>query len=158
MVVERFLKQHPASGVLPITLVAPSTDASDSQCTALGQRLDASAEAFRAGLEEKFGAAARLIAERRRRKDSLRVLLAGQEVGCLAQPLREGFGKCGCEVVSWDFDRQKNPRDVLAADSLLALLNNLPDLVLWINQPELSTVTRAAARDLGIANVLWSVD
>jgi hypothetical protein len=158
VVVERFLEQHPALSTLPITLVAPRAEANDGKCVALGKRLQASTERFQAALEVKFGAADRLITERRQRNDPLRVLLGGQEAGYLAQPLREGFTHCGCEVVSWDFDRQKTPRDVLAADSLPAILDNLPDLVLWINQPESSPVAHRAARALGIANVLWSVD
>jgi hypothetical protein len=157
-VVEALLQQHPSLHALPVTLVAPEAEASDSKCLALGKRLDDAAEAFRTEIEGKYTAATRLLADRRRRQDPPRILLAGQEVGYLAQPLRSGFEASGCEVVSWDFDRRTTPRDVLAADSLPALLDYLPDVVLWINQPELSSIAHRAARGLGIVSVLWSVD
>lgn len=152
-----FFEQHPAVSLLPISLVVPPDMAGDPGVQALGNKLVSFSENTQRLMEAKLGATVALISRRRERREPPRVLLTVPEIGYLAGPIADGFRACGAGV-ELQPEGPRNSRGVQAHDWLTEIPRFAPDLVLWMNRPELSRLGAEALRSVGAANVHWSVD
>ena len=156
-VVESFLERHPPLALLPATIVAPPELAAEPEHGRFALRLAESAERLRDRIELALGAASEQMLERRERREPRRIVLAGKEFGHLASPIAEGFRACDCDVVV-EPGSGRDPRGLRSHDWLSKLAEIEPDVVVWLNRPDVALPAREAMRGLGIANVLWSVD
>jgi hypothetical protein len=154
---EGFFSRYPAVSLLPINLVVPPNMETDSEVAALAQRLVAFAERTERALETQIGRTAELVARRRASRAPLRVLLTVPEIGYLAEPIADGFRACGCAVELQGED-MRTSRGLRAHEWLGQIGKFAPDLVLWMNRPELTALASEALRSARVANVHWSVD
>lgn len=157
VVVEAFLERHPALSLLPMTIFADPGAAAALGCQELADRLVTRSEEVRESTEKRLGAADALLRQRRSRKEPPHVVLAGSELGYLARPLVEGFRSLGCRV-QVQAPNPRVPKQILAHEWMSHVVDLLPDLVLWVNRPEVSRLGSDMLRALGVAQLLWFVD
>lgn len=155
--IEAFLERHPASCLMPMHLLVPPELENDSDVQELSERLIAFSERTQRSMETNLGTAMTLTRQRRLRREPVRVFLAGDEFGYLSDAIAQGFRANGC-IVQREPEQRRAPRGVCAHEWIKHVSRFSPDIVLWMNRPELSRLACEALRDLGIANLLWSVD
>lgn len=155
-VLEAFLARHAKLSLMPITLITGSATPDNVNCAKLVERLTELSRLVRSSVGEELAGTDFVLNERRNRREPLRVLLAGEH-GYLLGPFTDGFRGCGCSVEALA-EEKHTPRNVRAHDWLARMAPLAPDLVLWMNRPELSLFASTVFRELGIANVVWSVD
>jgi len=157
LVTEDFLARHPGVAGLPLTLVTTPTVAAELDAIRLAERLEELGTKLRACLEGELATADDSLRSRRGRREPLRVLLAGAEFGYLAAPIAEGFRACDVDAEIRPGDT-RTPRVLRASDWISEIAALAPDIVLWVNRPELSDLGTTAFRALEVVNVLWSLD
>jgi hypothetical protein len=155
-VIEAFIRRHPKLCLLPITLVSAPDAVDREEREHIVAGLTELSTATRGATAEQLDATDAIIRQRRKLGQPTRVLLAGDH-GYLAGPLTDGFRACGCNVEALP-DDPRTPRHLRAHDWPAKVAEVAPDLVCWLNRPELSRFGHLAFRALGIANVVWSVD
>jgi hypothetical protein len=156
-VVRSFFERHPAISLLPMTLVADDETATELNGTGFVERIKTAAATLRAGVETELSVTDDVLRSRRSRKEPPRVLLAGNEFGYLTEPIAAGFRTCEASVEirtgAAGTARGLRIHDWLRDISLLS-----PDVVVWMNRPELSATGCQVLRALDVTQVLWSVD
>ncbi|MGH7439897.1 MAG: CgeB family protein [Polyangiaceae bacterium] len=155
-VIEAYFARNPRLSLLPVTVVTGPDGLDDFDCQELVGRLEVRCTRAKTELEQSFIGADFLLHRRRTQAEPMRVLLAGEH-GYLTGAYSDGFRACGCNVEVLPGDATV-PRNVRAQDWATKILGLVPDLVLWMNRPELSALGSAGLRALGIATVVWSVD
>lgn len=153
-----YLARHPAVSLLPICVVAPPDLDPNGALGQLTDRMMAISQTTQASIEGDLGNVASMRQARSVRAEPLRVLLAGDYFGYLSAPIADGFRANACSVHVDPNGDETIPRTVRAHDWILSIANYRPDVVLWMNRPNISRLAREALKDLGIANVRWSVD
>jgi glycosyl transferase family 1 len=156
-VVVDFLKHHAALSLLPTTLIVDPTATGEEERADLALLLSEAAQRCSHALNAQLDASATVRSRRRSRAIPNRVVLAGPDFGYLGPPIAAGFCAAGCDVAILD-DHAPGNRAMAKCESLQWILGASPDMVLWMNRPGLSSLAAGASRELGVANVLWSVD
>lgn len=156
VVIESFFERHPKLLLLPITIVT-GRDIHDTQCQVVAEKIRSMVAAERPKAEEHLAGADTRLAQRRSRNEPLRILLAGPEFGYLSGPIADGFRECRCSV-EVHVGEKRTPRHLRAHEWFWQLSSRAPDLVLWMNRPEIYGFGSHAFRTLSSANVLWTVD
>lgn len=155
--VEAFLRRHAMASLLPMNVVFPPEMENDPAVQSLADRLVAFSKRTQELAEAELGNVGGFIRERRARREPSRLLIDVPAMGYLAIPLADGFRAAGCGV-ELAVETNSAPRGFRAHDWVSKIADVAPDVVLWMDRPELSGLASSALRDLGIVNVHWSLD
>ena len=156
-VIPAFLKRHPAIALLPMVVVTEPASGLEADAAHMVEQLQSSAAQLRTAMESELAVADDAIRSRRARREPPRVLLAGPEFGYLSELIADGLRRCEASVEVRSGDTL-TPRGLRVHDWVKDIAMLSPDIVLWMNRPELSRRGSEVLRALEVVNALWSVD
>jgi spore maturation protein CgeB len=129
----------------------------EQEASDLVERMQRAASDLRVATESELAVADDALRSRRARREPPRVLIAGPEFGYLSDLIAGGLRACDASVEVRPGDT-RTPRGLRVHDWVRDIGMLSPDIVIWMNRPELSRTGSEILRALEIVNVLWSVD